>query len=74
MGDEDRNPVVAELAIAVSKLHCVRMSDSIVQTVFRSFLSGNDHVLESIQEPGNFGGPSTGFIHDGTAPLDAVME
>jgi hypothetical protein len=73
-GDEDRNSVVAELAIAVSKLHCVGMSDLTVQTVFRTFLSGNDHVLESIQEPGNFGGPSTGFIHHGIALLDAVME
>jgi hypothetical protein len=33
-----------------------------------------DEVLKSFEQPGAFGGPHTGFLNDGPALLDSIME
>lgn len=72
---EEQSSVVAELAEALEKLHSVRLNDKVVKEILGKTLGEEgDEVLKSFEQPGAFGGPHTGFLNDGPALLDSIME
>lgn len=74
MSTEDQSSVVAELVQALERLHSVRLSDKGIQENLAKTLFEGDEALKSSEQPGAFGGPHTGFLNDGLALLDSIME
>ncbi|KAL5330823.1 hypothetical protein ACEPPN_000347 [Leptodophora sp. 'Broadleaf-Isolate-01'] len=75
MSAEEQSSVVAELVEALEKLHSVRLSDKGVKEILgKTLREEGDEVLKSFEQPGAFGGPHTGFLNDGPALLDSIME
>jgi hypothetical protein len=74
MKNEERISVVAELSSAIYKLHSVRISNFHAQEILQTMLNRRDQILKKLQQPGVFGGPSTGFVDDGTDLLNAITE
>lgn len=75
MSAGEQNAVVTELVEALKKFHSVRLSDKGVQELVEKTLRENgDEVPESLEQPGVFGGPDTGFLNGGLGLLDCAME
>ena len=60
-------------------LHCPffrhKLSDKGVKEILgKTLREEGDEVLKSFEQPGAFGGPHTGFLNDGPALLDSIME
>jgi thiamine kinase-like enzyme len=70
---EEQSSVVAELVEALEKLHSVRLCDKGVKEILGKTLEEGEEFLKSF-EAGVFGGPHTGFLNDGPALLDSIME
>jgi Phosphotransferase enzyme family len=72
---EEQRAVVAELVAALEKLHAVQLSDQGMQEILAKTLRAEgDEVRKSVELPGIFGGPHTGFLNNGPALLDSIME
>ncbi|MCJ1234016.1 hypothetical protein MMC14_001974 [Varicellaria rhodocarpa] len=72
---DEQSSVVADLVQGLEKLHSVRLSDNRVQEILvETLLEEGDDVLKTLQQPGIFGGPHTGFLSDGSALLGSIME
>ena len=72
MDDDNRRSFVADLAEALKKLHSVRLSDDIVQTILRQTIDAREEgngILDAA-----LGGPSTGFLHRGLDILAVYMQ
>lgn len=74
MSAEEQSSVVAELVEALEKLHSVRLGDKWVKEILGNTYREGDDVLKSFEQPGAFGGPHTGFLNDGPALLNSIME
>ncbi len=75
MSAEEQSSVVAELVEALEKLHSVRLSDKRVKEILgKTFREEGDEVPKGFEQPGAFGGPHTGFLNDGPALLNSIME
>lgn len=74
MSAEEQSSVVAELVEALEKLHSVRLSDKWVKEILGKTYREGDDVLKNFEQPGAFGGPHTGFLNDGPALLNSIME
>jgi hypothetical protein len=75
MSAEEQNSVVAELVEALEKVHSVRPSDKGFKEILGKMLrEDGDEILKSFEQPRVFGGPHTGFLNDGPALLDSIME
>ncbi|PVH70374.1 hypothetical protein DL98DRAFT_564197 [Cadophora sp. DSE1049] len=75
MSAEEQSSVVAELVEALEKFHSVRLSDKGFKEILgKTLREEGDEVLKSFEQPSAFGGPHTGFLNDGPALLDSIME
>jgi thiamine kinase-like enzyme len=74
MSSEEQSCVMAELVEALEKLHSVQLSEKRVKEIMSKMLLDEVEVMKIIKQPGVFGGPHTGFLNDGPALLDSIME
>lgn len=74
MSADEQSSIVVELVGALEKLHSIRLSDKWVKEVLCKTLREDDEVLKSLDQPGAFGGPHTGFLDNGLALLGSIME
>lgn len=74
MSTAEQRYVVVELVEALEKLHSISPRDKRVKEVLSMFCEEDDVFLKMFERPGVFGGPHTGFLSDGSALLDSVME
>lgn len=76
MTEEERSSIVAELVQALEKLHSTRLGDKGVMEILGKILDEEDDedLKKGLEQPGVFGGPHTGFLSDGNALLDSIME
>lgn len=75
MSAQDQSSVVTELVEALGKLHSVRLSDKWVSEILgKTVHEEGSEVLRSFEQPIAFGGPHTGFLNNGPALLDSIIE
>ncbi|KAI9841176.1 MAG: hypothetical protein M1837_000964 [Sclerophora amabilis] len=74
MSAEEQSSVVATLVEALEKLRSVRLSDKGIKILGKALREEGDEGLKSLEQPGVFGGPHTGFLNDGAALLGFIME
>ena len=70
---ENQSSIAAEIAEALKRLHSVRPRDEKIKEILGTLRDG-DKILERVEQPGVFGGPHTGFLDDGNALLDSLLE
>jgi thiamine kinase-like enzyme len=68
IGPENRHSVLSEIVEALEKLHCIWPSDRKVKDALHNTSGDREN------EVAVFGGPHTGFLHDGHDLLNAIME
>lgn len=72
---EEQSSIIAELVEVLKKLHSIRLSDKGVKEILgKTLREESDEILKSFEQHGAFGGPHTGFLNNGHALLDSIIE